>query len=80
VHEEFAFWSLTDWEEALRQIGFVVNQASHVYTNEWIVENRWKEKVALFRRLGDHLVPLPYPPTTCRLVAEKPDASEGPTE
>ena len=76
MHEEFAFWSFSDWKSALREVGFVVKQSSHVYTNEWIVNTRWQGKVAIFRRRRDEFVPLPYPPTTCILVAEKPLAEE----
>jgi trans-aconitate methyltransferase len=71
MHEEFAFWSFSDWQRALRTVGFEVNPVSHVYTNKWIVEHRWQGHVALFRREGDHLQPLPFPPTTIVLVAEK---------
>lgn len=76
MHEEFAFWSFSDWKSALREVGFVVKQSSHVYTNQWIVDTRWKGKVAIFRRRGEELIPLPYPPTTCILVAQKPAAEE----
>lgn len=72
MHEEFAFWSFADWKAALREAGFVVDKASHVYTNKWIVQNRWQDRVKLFQRRGNVLIPLPYPPTTIVLVAEKP--------
>jgi hypothetical protein len=73
MHEEFAYWSFADWKNALRSVGFIVKEASHTYTNEWIVKNRWENKVALFRRHNDLLIPLPYPPTTAVLVAQKPE-------
>jgi hypothetical protein len=72
MHEEFAFWSFADWQAALQQAGFLVKPESHVYTNDWIVTHRWQEKVKLFSRRGNALIPLPYPPTTVVLVAEKP--------
>jgi len=71
MHEEFAFWSFADWKAALREAGFSVKQASHTYTNEWIVQNRWQGSVGIFRRRGNELMPLPFPPTTVILVAEK---------
>jgi hypothetical protein len=71
MYEEFAFWSLADWQRVLRTVGFRVNPASHVYTNKWIVEHRWQGRVALFKRMGNSLYPLPFPPTTVVLVAEK---------
>lgn len=77
--EEFAFWSFSDWVEALEQVGFdvlhggaSVPSASHVYTNQWIVDNRWRGKVKLYRLVDGSLVELPYPPTTMVIVAEKP--------
>lgn len=75
MNEEFAFWSFTDWTRVLLEQGFVVKSASHVYTNNWIVENRWRGQVEMFRRSENDLVPLPYPPTTVVLVAEKPPAA-----
>jgi SAM-dependent methyltransferase len=79
MHEEFAFWSFTDWKAALHQVGFLVQQdpdaiqnASYIYTNSWIIENRWQGQVALYQRQGSQLLPLPYPPTTVILIAQKP--------
>lgn len=79
MHEEFAFWGFSEWKSVLRQVGFVVNPSSRTYTNEWIVNNRWQGKVALFRREDNTLLPLPYPPTTIVLVAEKHARITGPT-
>lgn len=72
MHEEFAFWNMDDWQRELAAVGFVVLPASHVYTNEWIVRNRWKNRVALYQNVNDTLVPISDPPTTIVLVAEKP--------
>jgi trans-aconitate methyltransferase len=79
MHEEFAFWNFDDWKTALHQVGFAVQQdpdyiesASHVYTNQWIVEHRWQNQVALFLREGNALLPLPFPPTNVLLIAKKP--------
>jgi hypothetical protein len=74
MYEEFAFWNFADWKAALHQAGFGVSHASYVYTNKWIVENRWRGRVELFQRKGDALIPLPDPPTTIVLIAEKPAA------
>ena len=73
MHEEFAFWNFADWKAALRNAGFNVRQTSHVYTNEWIVQNRWQGSVEIFRRQDNRLIPLPFPPTTVILVGEKSD-------
>ena len=75
MHEEFAFWGFEVWQDVIRRVGFEVNLLSNVYTNQWIVENRWQGKVALYSRRGGQLFPLPYPPTTIVLIAEKPAAA-----
>jgi hypothetical protein len=71
MHEEFAFWSFADWKQVLRRAGFTINNASHRYTSEWIVKQRWQGKVALYRRAGDELIPLAFPPTTVVMIGEK---------
>ncbi len=79
MHEAFAFWSFSDWKAALQAAGFHIIEnpnepeiGSRVYTNSWIVENRWQGKVALYE-MGENgrLAPLPYPPTNIVLVGEK---------
>ena len=79
MHEEFAFWGFSQWKEALQTAGFSIienpnelESGSRVYTNPWIVENRWQGKVALYERgRNGRLLPLPYPPTNIVLVGEK---------
>ncbi|MGB4872730.1 MAG: methyltransferase domain-containing protein [Candidatus Promineifilaceae bacterium] len=79
MHEEFAFWSFSDWKTALQTAGFHIlenpntpQSGSRVYTNPWIVSHRWQGKVALFvLNENGRLDPLPYPPTNVILVAEK---------
>jgi SAM-dependent methyltransferase len=77
MHEEFAFWSFADWKLTLQTAGFTVNPASHVYTNQWIVENRWQGKVALFHLNGNELQQVDFPPTTIVLAAEKTASAPG---
>ncbi|MCL4265553.1 MAG: methyltransferase domain-containing protein [Anaerolineae bacterium] len=79
MHEAFAFWSFSQWKAALAVAGFTVLEnpneparGSRVYTNPWIVQNRWEGKVKLYRRMGDgRLLPLPWPPTNTVMVGEK---------
>ncbi len=79
MHEAFAFWDFDQWKGALTAVGFTVLEnpneparGSRVYTNPWIVQNRWEGKVKLYRRDGDgRLHPLPWPPTNIVLVGEK---------
>ena len=70
MHETFCFWSFTDWKEALEEVGFRLKPESKAYQNPWIVENRWHEKVKLFKQ-SDANKPIPYPPTNMLIVAEK---------
>jgi SAM-dependent methyltransferase len=87
MFEEFAFWGFGQWKAALQTAGFHVIEnpnepetGSRVYTNPWIVENRWQGKVALYemgqnghfdKLSAKRLALLPYPPTNIVLVGEK---------
>jgi SAM-dependent methyltransferase len=78
MNEEFCFWSFSQWKRALRETGFqVVEHAadsqtgSKVYCNTWIVENRYQNRVALFKADVSQ-TPLDFPPTNMVLVAERP--------
>lgn len=68
MHERFCFWGLTNWEEELINTGFVIDEETHAYTNPWIADNRFKNKVQLFNR---SLEPLPYPNTNALIIARK---------
>lgn len=83
MHEEFTFWSFTEWKQQLQEHGFTVIEtegASHAYPNPWVVKNRLEGKVRIFQNTNaegpattpEDLVLLPYPNTNCVLVAEKP--------
>jgi hypothetical protein len=71
MHETFCFWSFLQWRSAVENAGFSVHPSSHAYTNPWIVENRLRGRVALFRKSGSILEPLAYPVTNMLLIAEK---------
>ncbi len=84
MNEEFAFWSFSQWKGAMETAGFTIienpndeQSGSRVYTNPWIVENRWQGKVELFRQ-GENgrLQPIPYPVTNIVLVGEKRNPAE----
>ena len=75
MNEEFCFWSFTQWKKVLVESGFNVienpNQAeygSRVYTNPWIVQNRYAQHLELLDGNGSSL---PWPPTNMVLVAER---------
>jgi len=78
LNEEFCFWSFTQWKTALVEAGFEIienpnqpERGSRVYTNPWIVQNRYEGHAQLFTPSGS---PLPWPPTNMVLVARKPSA------
>jgi len=78
LNEEFAFFSFTDWKELIKSVGFSIIEnpndpeaSSHVYTNEWVVKNRYEGKVGIFEMVDNKLVPVEYPPTNVVLIAEK---------
>lgn len=71
MHERFCFWSLSEWKNQLETAGFSVHPDSHVFVNDWIVENRLKGKVALFEDADGELKELPTPPQTVVLIATK---------
>ncbi len=60
MHETFTFWDFNEWKEHLEEIGFIVSEKSHAYTNEWIVKNRLEGKVDLF---DEHLSRIIFPVT-----------------
>lgn len=78
MNEEFCFWSFPKWKEVLTETGFQVQEnpnapanGSRVYSNPWIIQNRFEHRVALFSLTGDVLR---WPPTNMVLVAEKKTA------
>ncbi len=75
MNEEFCFWSFSKWKQVLAETGFSIlenpNQPEHgsrVYSNPWIVQNRFETHAQLFTPGGS---PLAWPPTNMILVAEK---------
>jgi hypothetical protein len=69
--ETFCFWSFCDWTRAMERAGYAVHPASHAFTNPWIVENRYRGKVKLFRKVQGILEPRDYPVTNMVIIAEK---------
>ncbi len=79
LNEEFAFWSFSEWKENLVKVGFRIienpneaDKSSREYTNEWIVDNRWRGKVKFFKMNNNILEEMDYPPTNMVLIGEKP--------
>ena len=78
MHEEFCFWSFSEWKEALARAGFLVFEdpanptvSSRAYTSSWIAENRLSPHAGLFEKKGEDLRALPWPPTNIVLIGEK---------
>jgi SAM-dependent methyltransferase len=76
MNEEFCFWSFIHWKQVLSETGFQIlenpnqpEKGSRVYTNPWIVKNRYEGHVQLSSVGGGSL---PWPPTNMVLVAERP--------
>ncbi len=70
MHEAFCFWSFSEWQAAIEQAGMRVSRSSYAFTNPWIVEQRYRGKVELWRETEEGLKEMPYPVTNMLLVAE----------
>ncbi len=72
MHEEFGFWSFTDWKKEMKKIGFEIVAGSHPFKSEYIIEKMYTGKVTLYKQKGKELIVTKYPPTNMILAAEKP--------
>jgi SAM-dependent methyltransferase len=72
MHEEFGFWSFSDWKINLKKIGFDIVEGSHPFKSEYIIEKMYKGKVKLYKKEGKELIVQKYPHTNMILAAEKP--------
>jgi len=71
MHETFCFWSFSEWKNGLESTGFKVHSDSKAYTNTWIEENRFKNKVDLYSLENDSLKKMDTPVTNMLMVGEK---------
>ena len=71
MHETFCFWSFQDWERELSQAGLTLLKESKAYTNQWIVDNRIKDKAEIFRKNQNKLEAVTYPVTNMLIIAQK---------
>lgn len=71
MHETFCFWDFNEWKDNLKQAGFSIHPSSHSFTNEWIVKNRWVDKVTLFSLENNNLKKIDYPLTHMILIGVK---------
>jgi ubiquinone/menaquinone biosynthesis C-methylase UbiE len=73
VKEEYTYYSQNEFERVFASLGMRV-LASTPFRNPWIVEHRFKGRIALYEREGR---PLPWPPTNYFVVGEKVREGEG---
>ena len=71
MHEMFCFWSFNDWQKELKAAGFHISSNSTAFTNNWLVENRYKGKAELFSEVEGKVVAREYPVTHMIMVAQK---------
>lgn len=71
MHETFCFWSFSEWKKQLTHIGFRVLDESKVYTNKWIVDNRWKDHLRFLKLDDGQLSEIDDPLTNMITVCEK---------
>jgi SAM-dependent methyltransferase len=71
MHEEFGYYSFSRWQEELTKQGFSIVEGSKPFHNPYIIDRRYRGNVSLFKKEGDRLVPVDYPPTNMILVGEK---------
>ncbi len=71
MHETFTFWSFSNWKSALEAVGFTIDLVSNAYVNQWIVNNRLKGKIELYKIEDNQLSPVDFPVTNMLMVARK---------
>jgi len=71
MHEDFSFYSYSKWEKELKKIGFKIVKGSKPFRNRYIIENVYKGKVILYRKIKNKLTLTDYPYTNMILAGEK---------
>ena len=71
MHEEFGYYSYPRWTEELAKAGFRIVEGSRPFQNPYIIEKRYRGNITLFKKEGDALRPIDFPPTNMVLVGEK---------
>ncbi len=72
MHEEFGFWSFSDWKKELKKAGFRVVEGSHPFKSDYIIDKMYKGKIKIYTSSKGELVLIDYPPTNMILSGEKP--------
>jgi SAM-dependent methyltransferase len=71
MHETFGFYSFSRWIEEFAAVGFSVVEGSRPFQNPYIIEKSYRGNVTLFKKEGDALQPIDFPPTNMILIGEK---------
>jgi hypothetical protein len=71
MHESFCFMNYEEWNVAMKDAGFLIDQRSYSFRNEWIVKNRIEGKLKLSRMVEGNLVPMEFPVTHMILIGKK---------
>lgn len=71
MHEEFGFYSFSQWAKALIKIGYNIVPGSKPFSSSYITENVYKPRVKLYELKNKKLEQIEYPPTNMILVGEK---------
>jgi SAM-dependent methyltransferase len=69
AQEQFCGLEFADWKGVLADVGFEMDAASHVWRNDWIIENRIAPVASLAQPDGRELA---WPVTHVLLVARRP--------
>jgi len=71
MHEEFGFWSFSDWKKELEKVGFKILEGSKEFKNDYIIDKKYKGKAKLYKLEGKSLVEIDYPPTNIIIAGVK---------
>jgi len=78
LNEEFTHLDFEEWKKLLQKVGFKIiedsinsEKSSRAYVNQWIVENRYKNKAKIFEMINKKLIQIDFPVTNMVLVGEK---------
>ena len=71
MHEEFGFWSFSDWNKELKKAGFEIVAGSHPFKSEYIIKKMYKGKVTIYKQRRKNLVIINYPQTNMIIAGEK---------
>lgn len=75
IKEKYSYWDVEQAQRAFQAAGFVNIQVIP-HRNQWLYDNRFEGKIALYSRTADGLIRLPFFDTHMTVVGHKPGVSE----